>query len=195
MSNNQFNTIAEVIRNRRSTGWAKMNGRVIPEEQVKEIMALAHWAPTHGRTEPWAFWVYSGDALKAFGKEHADLYWNHTDADKRQEATYEKLLHNVDKASHLVIAAMKRGENVKIPLVEEISAASAAVQNVLLGATASGIASFWSSGGMTHSHALKEHLGLGINDVILGLIFLGYTDEEPKQGVRHSHIDEKVKWL
>lgn len=195
MTNNQFEQVSAAITGRRSVGWAKMNGTIIPDEVVNSLLALADWAPTHGRTEPWRFFVYGGESLQKFGKDHADLYWQNTPEDKRQEATREKLEHNVDKASHLIIAAMKRGENVKIPLIEEICAASAAVQNILLGATALGIASFWSSGGMTHAPALKEYLGLGPDDIVLGLIFLGYTDEVAKDGVRNVPISEKVKWL
>ncbi len=172
-----------------------MNGRIIPDETVNRLLALADWAPTHGRTEPWRFFVYGGEALKQFGKAHADLYWQHTDEEKRQQAAYDKLLHNVDKASHLVIAVMKRGENLKIPQIEEIAAASAAIQNILLGATALGISSFWSTGGMTHSQALKDYLQLGKEDIVMGLIFLGHTDEPAKEGFRNISINEKVKWL
>ena len=195
MTNSTFEQLATIIRNRRSVSWSKMNGQVIPDEKVKQLLALADWAPTHGRTEPWRFFVYRGEALKQFGKTHADLYWLHTAEDKRQEATFEKLLHNADKASHLLIAVMKRGENVKIPQLEEVAAASAAVQNVLLGATAMGISSFWSTGGMTHNPALKAHLGLSDDDIILGMVFLGYTDEPTKEGVRNKPIDEKVSWI
>lgn len=195
MTNNQFEQVAATIKNRRTTGWAKMNGQIIADETVNELIALADWAPTHGRTEPWLFFVYGGEALQQFGKTHAGLYWQHTAEDKRMEATREKLEHNVDKASHLLIAVMKRGENVKIPQVEEVAAASAAIQNILLGATALGISSFWSTGGMTHSHALKEHLQLGADDIIMGLIYLGHTDEPAKDGVRNKPLSEKVKWM
>lgn len=195
MTNNDFSQIEHIIRSRRSTGWAKMNGQIIPDDTVNQLLSLAHWAPTHGRTEPWCFFVYTGTALTRFGKTHADLYWNNTAEDKRTDATREKLEHNVDKASHLIIAVMKRGDNPKIPQIEEVAAASAAVQNILLGATALGIASFWSTGGMSHSPALKEHLGLGADDVVLGLLYLGYTDEPAKEGMRNSHIAHKTKWM
>lgn len=195
MANPQFEQVKNIIENRRSVSWSKMNGQVIPDETVSELLQLADWAPTHGKTEPWRFFVYRGEGLKRFGKEHADLYWNHTDPEKRQEATYEKLLHNVDKASHLLIAVMKRGGNPKIPQLEEIAAASAAIENVLLGATALGIASFWSTGGMTHSPAMKSYLGLETEDLVMGLVFLGYSDEPAKAGVRNIAISEKVKWL
>ena len=195
MTNEQYQSVARTIKERRSVSWSKMNGQKIPDEVVNDLLSLGHWAPTHGRTEPWQFLVYSGEALTQFGKAHADVYWNNTAEDKRQEAARHKLEHNVDKASHLVVAVMKRGENPKIPVLEEIAAASAAVQNILLGAQAMGIASFWSTGGMTHHPALKAHLGLGEDDIVLGLVFLGFTDEPAKDGVRNSPISEKVKWL
>jgi nitroreductase len=193
--NHQFTEVAKTIRGRRSVSWSKMNGKAIPDSTINELLALADWAPTHGRTEPWYFLVYTGESLRTFGKQHADLYWSHTPEDKRQQATYDKLLHNGDMASHLLVAVMKRGTNVKIPQLEEIAAASAAIQNVLLGATALGIASFWSTGGMTHTHALKEHLGFGADDLVMGLVFLGYSDEPAADGVRKLPLEEKVKWL
>lgn len=195
MTNSLFEHVSAVIKDRRSVSWAKMNGGLIPDAVVNDLLGLAHWAPTHARTEPWQFWVYSGAALSGFGKTHADLYWAHTPEEKRLDATYTKLEHNVDKASHLIVAAMKRGINPKIPVIEEVAAASAAIQNILLGAASLGIASFWSTGGMTHSPALRDHLGLSEHDIVLGLLFLGYTDEPPKPGVRHTQVSEKVKWL
>lgn len=194
MTNEKYTTVAEVIKNRRSIGGGKMNGQQIPDETVKELLELAHWAPTHGRTEPWQFRVYTGAALQQFGLDHGNLYWNNTPEETRMQATKEKLENNIKNVSHLVISVMKRGSNEKIPQLEEIAAASAAVQNILLGATAMGVASFWSTGGMTLKPAMKEYLGLGEQDIVLGMIFLGYTDEAAKAGTRNSAISEKVIW-
>lgn len=194
MHNNTFEIVRAVIRNRRSTKAAAMNGQLIAESELEEILELAHWAPTHGRTEPWHFIVYEGAALKQFGQTHAALYWQHTPEDKRNEASRDKLLHAIDKASHLLVAVMKRGANPKIPVLEEIAACSAAIENILLGATALGIASFWNSGGMTHHPALKEYLKLAADDIVLGLIYLGYTDEI-KEGKRNTVIEDKVTRL
>ena len=190
--NNELLQQLEHVITRRTTGWAKMNGKVIPAELVDRILALANWAPTHARTEPWKFIVYTGDALRKFGEDHAELYWNSTPEDKRQEATRERLQTNVQNASHVVLAAMKRGNNDKIPVLEEIASASASIQNVLLGATAAGIASFWNTGGMALKPELKQMVGLGDDDIILGLLYLGYTDEPAKEGVRNIPLSEKI---
>jgi nitroreductase len=187
-----IDSIEHVIKTRRSISWAKMNGQKISDELVMRLLQLADWAPTHGRTEPWKFFVYTGEALKAFGLSHGSLYWEHTPEDKRMEATRIRLETNGEKASHVIVAAMKRGVNDKIPVIEEIAAASAAIQNILLGATALGIASFWSTGGMTLKPEMKTLVGLGDDDVILGLLYLGYTDEPAKEGVRNMPLSEKV---
>lgn len=194
MERNTLDTVSEVIKSRRSTGWAKMNGQTIPNELVQQILELATWAPNHGKTEPWKFFVYTGEAMKEFGRQHAALYTANTPEEKFQEATAQRLEHNVDKASHVVIAAMARGINDKIPVLEEIAAASAAIQNLLLGATAAGIATFWSTGGLILHPAMKTHLGLGEHDTVLGMLFMGYTDEPAREGVRSKPAAETIIW-
>ena len=170
-----------------------MNGKKIPDEQVKEILQLANWAPTHGRTEPWRFVVYGGDKVKEFCHQHAELYKALTPRAKFEQANYEKHLHYGDLSSHLIIAVMQRGNLPKIPALEEIAAVAMAIQNLLLGATAMGIASFLSTSGMTHHSAMKEFLRLRKDDVILGLIYLGYSDEKT-EGKRQTTINDKVVW-
>jgi nitroreductase len=190
---NDFATISKIIHNRRSTKPAKMNGRQIPDEQLKEILELANWAPTHGRTEPWRFIVYAAKKVKQFCSDHAELYKKSTPPENFQQATYDKQLHNGDLASHAVIAYMKRGSNLKIPAIEEIAATAAAIENMLLGAAASGLAAFWSTGGMIHKQPMKDFLKLKDEDVILGVLYFGFTDEQ-SQGSRASSILEKIDW-
>jgi len=189
----RFEIIADIIRSRRSIKPVKMNGKKIPDEQVKELLKLANWAPTHGRTEPWRFIVYSGDKVKEFCRHHAELYKAHTPPERFEQANYEKQLHNGDLASHIIIAVMQRGDLPKIPALEEIAATAIAIQNILLGATAAGIASFWSTGGMTHHPVMKSFLQLREHDIVMSVLYLGYTDEQMK-GKRQSEIDEKVVW-
>jgi nitroreductase len=191
--NNSFSVIADIIKNRRSTKPAQMNGKLIPDEQVQQLLELADWAPTHANTEPWRFFVYSGNAVKTFCMQHAELYKKNTDPEKYLQANYDKFLHNGDTASHIIITVMHRGALPKVPVMEEEAAVSSAIQNILLGATALGIASFWSTGGMVHHYAMKELLHLRNEDVVMGMIYLGYTDAEQK-GRRMVPLVQKIKW-
>ena len=192
--NNLFSAIQEVIRNRRTVKPQQMNGRQVPDEQVRQLLALADWAPTHGHTEPWRFRVYAKEKVKEFCLSHAELYKTHTAPDKYQQEKHEKLLHMGDKASHLIIAIMQRGSLPKIPALEEIAATSCAVQNLLLGATALGIANYWGSGGMAYHPAMKEMLQLREEDLVLGILYLGYTDKPIPEGKRLVPLEDKVQW-
>jgi nitroreductase len=191
--NDHFEIIAAIIKNRRSIKPVRMNGKKIPDDQVRELLKLANWAPTHGRTEPWRFIVYSGDKVKEFCHQHAELYKTHTLPQKFEQANYDKQLHNGDLASHIIIAIMQRGKSPKIPTIEEIAATAIAIQNILLGATATGIASFWSTGGMVHHPVMKDFLHLNKEDIVMSLIYLGYTDEQ-MEGKRQTGIEDKVVW-
>ena len=89
---------------------------------------------------------------------------------------------------------MKRGDLPKIPAFEEVAAASAAIQNLLLGATALNIASFWSTGGMILKPAMKQFLNLRDEDEVMGVLYLGYADEYP-EGIRKTPLSEKITWI
>lgn len=171
-----------------------MNGTKIDQVFVQQLLELADWAPTHGKTEPWRFLVYTGESLKKFCLQHADLYKAHTDPDKFTSTKYHGIIQNGEKSSHLVVAYMKRQATKKIPLIEEIAAVAAAVEHILLGAQALGIASLWSTGGMTHHESMKKMLGLADEDIVMGLLYLGYTDEVPVEGKRNIPLTEKISW-
>lgn len=192
---NDFRTLKHIIETRRSTKPALMNGKQIDDSLIWQLLELADWAPTHAHTEPARFFVYSGEAKKQFCFDHAELYKANTPEDKFTTATYEKQLHMGDTLSHIIAIIMKRGDNPKIPALEEIASVAASVQNMLLGAATLGIAALWSTGGMTHHPAMKKYLGLGEHDIVMGLLYLGYTDEEPsKEGKRIIPLAEKVSW-
>ncbi len=191
---NAFTQIQQVILNRRSIKPALMNGKQIDTEQVRELLALANWAPNHANTEPWRFIVYEKERLRQFCADHAELYKSNTPEDKFTTAKYENLVNIGNKVSHIVAVYMKRTENAKIPPMEEFAAVAAATQNILLGAQSLGIAVLWSTGGLTHHHAMKTYLGLAADDIVLGLLYMGYTDEPAKEGKRSIPLEEKIQW-
>lgn len=180
-----------VIQERRSVKPANMNGKPIDEATFREMLMSADWAPTHAHTEPWLFIIHGGASAKAFCLSHATLYQAVTAPEKFTVATYDKLRQMADGASHVVVAAMKKGDNPKIPLVEEIASAAAAIQNLLLAATARGIGSFWSTGGLTFHPAMKDMLKLSEQDQVLGLLYFGYSDQPVVPGKRIRPFEEK----
>ena len=192
MTNDTFQIVAETIKKRRTVKAEKMNGKKIPNEQVELLLDLADWAPNHGNTEPWRFVVYA-DA-KAFSAQHAELYRNNTLPENFVQATYEKFAHMGDLASHAVIAINSRGHLPKIPVWEEITATACGLQNLLLGATALDIVAFWSTGGRISDPSMKQFLGLREEDLVMGVLYLGYADAQPT-AKRNIPMSDKVKWV
>lgn len=171
-----------------------MNGKKINNALIQRLLELADWAPTHGRTEPWRFVVYEQDAVRQFCRDHAELYKAATEAEKFTNAKFEKLQQQGDLLSHIIVVYMKRSVQNSISVLEEIAAVSAAMQNILLGAKSLGIAALWSTGGMTHDTSMKKYLELGEEDIVIGLLYLGYTDTPEKEGQRRIPLEEKVSW-
>jgi nitroreductase len=187
-----FTTISTIIKKRRTVKPFMMNGKKIPNGQITQLLELADWAPTHGLTEPWRFVVYAEP--KDFCFQHAEMYKAATRPDDFNESVYNNLRQQGDKASHVIIAMMKRGNLPKIPVFEELAAASCAVENLLLGATALEIASYWGTGGMALKEDMKQFLNLGENDQVIGILYLGYADNQP-EGRRNTPLAEKISWV
>jgi nitroreductase len=56
--------------------------------------------------------------------------------------------------------------------MEHIAAASAAIQNVLIGANSRSLPNYWSSGGQLRNDPLRSHIGIPTDEILLGAIFV-----------------------
>jgi nitroreductase len=187
--------ISRQIRARRSVFTEQFSGEEVHREEVELLLENAHWAPNHGKTEPWFFQVFSGEGRRRLGEAHAALYRQHTDPALFREETFDKLRQRPIDCSHVIVICMKRGENPKIPVIEEVEAVACAVQNLWLTASALGLAGYWSSGGMTYHPAFRDWLGLGPEDQCLGLFMLGRPKAAPPEGKRRAPWQDKVRWV
>lgn len=167
----------------------------IPEADIWRILGCANWAPTHGYTEPWRFVVFSGNAKHEFAKTHAEMYKEKTPTEQFKQVKYDKLVNRAKTTSHIMAIVNKRGSNPKIPEIEELQSTAMAVQNMQLAASAMGYAAYIHSGGMTFHPRMRDYLGFGAEDKVLGFLYLGIpNDEEKASGRRISSIQDKVEW-
>ncbi|HIF00544.1 MAG TPA: nitroreductase [Planctomycetes bacterium] len=185
--------VTRLIETRRSIKPADFSDRRVEDALVWQMLSNANWAPTHGMTEPWRFFVFTDAARLTLGHLLADIYSRITPVDSQKPATAARLVSNAERSSHLIVIAMKRQVSEKIPEVEEIEAVACAVQNLHLTATAMGVAGYWSSGKSICSDQLRQHLGLSSDDRILGLFYVGYSRTDWPTGSR-SPVEEKVVW-
>jgi len=123
------------------------------------------------------------------------MYKNFTSSEEFSIEKYNKILNNGNNVSHIIALGMKRGNNKKIPEIEEIASVSCAVQNIMLLAHSVGIVSYWGSGGMTYKPEMKNYFKLKEEDKFIGFLYLGFTDFEIPPGKRVKPMDEKfINW-
>ena len=185
--------VNELIRTRRSVFVPQFEpGQVIPDDIIWQLLENANWAPTHKRTEPWRFIVFTGAGLQKLADFQADLY-QQTAGPKFNEGKYEKLREMPPRCSHVIALAMHRADP-SLPEIEEVEAAACAVQNLALSAHAYGLGGFWSSGGITYTEEAKAFFGLGPADKLLGFFNLGYV-RVPAPAGKRGPVQDKVRWV
>jgi nitroreductase len=189
--------VSKIIRNRRTVKPAVMDPHLeVPRELIDELFENANWAPTHGFTEPWRFKVFAGDARRELALKLQELYTGHTAEDEFRQDKLEKLGRNPLLAPLVIAICMRRGDNPKIPVTEEVEAVACAVQNMHLTASAAGLGAFWSSPPILDTGGMRDFLGLRQTDCCLGLFYLGWLKEGETWPVSSRQpVEEKVEWI
>jgi len=147
------------------------------DEALAEILRAAMRAPDHGKLKPWRFIVLRGDARRRFGDVMAE-------AMKRREPDVpanmlEREREKPLRAPLIVVLAAAIQEGHKIPVVEQLLAAGAAAQNVMVAAHALGFGAAWKTGAPAYDAFVKETLGLAPSDAIVGFLYLGTPAATP----------------
>ncbi|QDV57861.1 Putative NAD(P)H nitroreductase YdjA [Rosistilla oblonga] len=189
----QHASIHQLIRQRRTIKPAQMDSRPIQRDVIQTLLEDANWAPTHGLTEPWRFTLFTGDSRQRLAKLLSETYREITPPAEFKQNKFDKFAVNPTLAPLVVAIGMKRQPSKKISEIDEIAAVACAVQNIHLSATAFGLGGFWSSNAAACSDALREFVGLGDEDRMLGLFYLGYPAADWPAGTRNP-IADKVRW-
>jgi nitroreductase len=149
----------------------KLEGPGPDEAALDAIFQSAVRAPDHGRLRPWRFVVIPEEKRGAFGDVMADCMQRNV-----ANATPEMLQRERDKAMRapiIVVAAAHVQKGHKIAEVEQLAAAVAATQNIMLAANAQGYGAMWKTGAPAYDATVKQALGLAPDDDIVGFIYLG----------------------
>ena len=186
--------ITEVIRNRRTVKPKNFTSQEIDPEIIRTMLENANWAPTHGMTEPWRFFVFRGLSRQRLAEFLAETYKSLSTPEGFKPNKYEGMKQNATLAPAVIAVGMKRQESEKISELDELLAVGCAVENLHLTATAFGLGGFWSTNLAATSDSMREFLGLQPKDRALGLFYLGYPASDWPIGSRTS-VEEKVQWV
>lgn len=186
--------IIEIIKNRRTIYPENFSSRLVQKEVIEKLLTSAIWAPTHGKTQPWRFTVFQEEGRLKLSDKLAELYRLNYTEEAFNELKFNKLKNRPLLSTAIIAVCMKRDPTHRIPEIEEIEAVACAVQNLLLTATAYGIGSFWSTPKVINDTKMNAFLSLDKEDKCLGLIYLGYTNEQWPKGQRKP-IEYVTDWI
>ena len=164
-----------LIRRRRTIKPKEMSEKPVERVHLAAILENANWAPTHGMTQPWRFFVFTDEGRQRLADFLQSLYKKVTPKEAIREDKFEKLGVQPLLAPIVIGIGMSRQTIEKIPEIEEIEAVACAVQNMHLTASALGMAAFWSSPPLCYTDEMREWLGLeDERDKCLGFFYLGW---------------------
>ena len=141
--------------------------------------------------------MLEAEAKDDFGAVLADAYLERCRADGTEPvpAKREKERTKLGRAPMVVVVAVEPVAG-SIPTIEQISAAAAATQNMLLAATALGLGSMWRTGEPCYDPKVRAALGLSEIALMLGFVYLGTAPPEALEQPRpERHADEHARVL
>lgn len=175
--------IFTAIETRRSHGLVTQEP--VSKEQIEAILQMACWAPTHKRSEPWAFHVFEGEGRKKL-------------ADAIAVESGEDGAKKVYRAPVVIAVVATPGRTANNPPVwEDHAATAAALQNMALATHGLGLAGFWRSGKFCEQAAVKELLSVddSKDDIIMGFFYIGHPDQTQLPPLRATpKWEPKTTW-
>lgn len=169
----RFEQLAALVHERR-TSLLMDRERPVPHDLVRQLCGLATWAPNHKKTWPWRFAEFTDDGRARLGEAMVD---DMIAADFGDDVKRDKTRTKYLRAPTMLVVGCAPHDNELLD-IENRDAVAAGIQNVLLGATALGLASFWSSPALTSAPSVLALCGFEPNDRLVAMIYLGWPDGE-----------------
>ena len=180
----------DAIYQRQSIG--KVKPDPVPRELIERLLSAAVQAPNHHRVRPWRFIVLSGAARQRMGDIMAES--KRLAAPDTPPAVLDVERSRPLRSPVVIAVGVDKPTEPKVLEVENICAAAAAAQNLLLAATDLGLGAMWRTGPAALDPRVKEFLGLSPDQHLIALIYVGYPEGEHIRQERPG-FEDRTTWL
>lgn len=182
-------TVFEAIHGRSSA--KKFSDEAPKKSVIEQILAAGSRAPDHGLLAPWRFTVLSGEGRQvladAMGRALLDRV-PQADADMQARESSKAF-----RSPILIVVSAAVASHPKVPEVEQLVAVGAAIQNMWLMARELGLGMAWKTGSHAYHPLVKQALGLGATEQVIGFMHLGKVLQSAT--VRPADYAGKTRWL
>lgn len=182
--------VFEAIFQRQSVSRVKADP--VPRELIEQLLTAAVQAPNHHKVRPWRFVVLQNSAREKLGQVMAQSLQS-----RKPEATVDDLQKERLKPLRAPVVIAVGVDKPAIPKVQEtenVAAAAAAIQNLLLAAHSLGLGAIWRTGPAATDPAIKSFLGFAPDQHVIGFVYVGYPEAPPSPPHRPSFEDRTI-WL
>ncbi len=170
----------------------KLDAPAPSEADLDNMFQSAVRAPDHGRLRPWRFVVIEADKRARLGDLMAESMRRRM-PDASEDALSRERAKPM-RAPTIVVAAAHVQKGHKIMECEQVAAAAAAAQNIMLAAHALGYGAMWKTGEPAYDPAVKTALGLDAEDEIMGFLYLGTNVGASSTAPRPAARDQVSVW-
>jgi len=182
--------IMEAIHSRMSAG--KMRPDPVPQELIKKLLDAAVQAPSHYKVRPWRFVVLTGDGRKRLGNLMADILQQKF-PDMKAEAL-DKERGKPLRSPIIIVVGVDKPTEPKVLEIENICAAAAACQNILLAAHALGLGAHWRTGDAARDPQVKKLLGFSEDQCLIAFLYIGYPEVKVEPYQRFG-FEDRTLWM
>jgi nitroreductase len=182
--------VLEAIHTRQSIG--KIKPDPVPRELIEKLLAAAVQAPNHYKVRPWRFVVLAGESRRRLGEVMARTF--KTRFPDSPESALDKERAKPLRAPLLIAVGVDKPAESKVIEVENVCAAAAAIENLLLAAQGLGLAAKWRTGDAARDPQVKQFLGFEPEQHLVAFLYIGYPEFEPAPVERPS-FEDRTTWL
>ncbi len=187
-------SVFETIKNRRSIG--KMTPERPSRQQIERLLEAATHAPNHHNAQPWKFIVLAGKAREELGALMAEnlagrLEDSHSE---KAQAMLNKERTKLVRSPVVIVVAAEMPRQPNVLEIENIEAAAAATQNMLLLGEEMGLACMWRTGDAAYDARVKQWLGLAPEEHIVAFLYAGFP-AIPRLERKPIPFEEKTTWI
>jgi nitroreductase len=190
----------EVIKKRRSIRQFKPDS--VSREAILKILDAANWAPSAMNLQQWDFIVVSKNRINSLGNNYKVIVDDFTkDWEKTPDTTilsrdeFLRFAANYGGAPNIIVVLTTKSDDPGYQKAH-LESASAAMENMILAATALSLGTCWMTGPLHDEKALRQLLEIADNKEIVAITPLGYPAIVPKPRPRlDPDLAAKVQWL
>ena len=182
--------VLEAIHHRHSIKKVKQDE--VPRELIGKLLDAAAQAPNHYKVRPWRFVVLTGEGRNKLGDVMAA---------SQQERHPDFPLEAFDKCRALpfrapvvIAVGVDKPSEPKVLEIENICAAAAATQNLLLAAHAMGLGAKWRTSEWARDPLVKKFLGFDSDQHMIGFIYVGFP-EFVAESVPRPSFEDRTVWM